>query len=227
VPFLGEKIGLHRLAAVSTGMAGVLFIIRPGGVQFQVETLFVVMSAFSYAAFQIWTRRLKSVGNLSGMVAVQHICYLTIGAVFILVNMIWPVDQSGNPTVDFLLRAPSLMSLTNLGYLVICSFSVLLLSYASSNAYRSVEASVIAPFEYVAIPFGVFWGVVIWDEWPDQMVMIGITLILAGGLYTLYRENVRSIDVITSSPMPATAAIAEPSAGSPQDIDAKEPNQKD
>ena len=227
VPFLGEKIGLHRLAAVSTGMAGVLFIIRPGGVQFQVETLFVVVSAFSYAAFQIWTRRLKSVGNLSGMVAVQHICYLTIGAVFMLVNMIWPVDQSGNPTVDFLLRAPSLMSLTNLGYLVICSFSVLLLSYASSNAYRSVEASVIAPFEYVAIPFGVFWGVVIWDEWPDQMVMIGITLILAGGLYTLYRENVQSIDVITSSPMPATAAIAEPAAALPRDLDAKELNQKD
>jgi drug/metabolite transporter (DMT)-like permease len=189
-------------------MAGVLFIIRPGGVQFQVETLFVVMSAFSYAAFQIWTRRLKSVGNLSGMVAVQHICYLTIGALFMLVNMIWPVDQSGNPTIDFLLRAPSLMSLTNLGYLVICSFSVLLLSYASSNAYR-------------------FWGVVIWDEWPDQMVMIGITLILAGGLYTLYRENVQSIDVITSSPMPATAAIAEPADAAPQDMDVKAPNQKE
>ena len=117
--------------------------------------------------------------------------------------------------------------MTNLGYLVICSFSVLLLSYASSNAYRSVEASVIAPFEYVAIPFGVFWGVVIWDEWPDQMVIIGITLILAGGLYTLYRENVRSIDVITSSPMPATAAIAEPTSGSLQDLDTKEPNPKD
>ena len=117
-----------------------------------------------------------------------------------------------------------MMSLTNLGYLVICSFSVLLLSYASSNAYRSVEASVIAPFEYVAIPFGVFWGVVIWDEWPDQMVLIGITLILAGGLYTLYRENVQSIDVITSSPMPATAAIAQPADDLTQDLDAKGPD---
>ena len=51
----------------------------------------------------------------------------------------------------------------------------------------------------------------IWDEWPDQMVLIGIALILAGGLYTLYRENVQSVDVITSSPMPATAAIAQSS----------------
>ena len=211
VPFLGETIGLHRLAAVSAGMVGVLFIIRPGGVQFQVETLFVVMSAFSYAAFQIWTRRLKAVGNLGGMIAVQHICYLTVGVGFMMVNIIWPIDQSGNPTVDFLLRAPSMMSLTHIGYLVICSFSVLLLSFASSNAYRSVEASVIAPFEYVAIPLGVVWGILIWDEWPDQMVLIGIALILAGGLYTLYRENVQSVDVITSSPMPATAAIAQSS----------------
>jgi drug/metabolite transporter (DMT)-like permease len=210
VPFLGEKIGFHRLAAVSAGMAGVLFIIRPGGVQFQVETLFVVMSAFSYAAFQIWTRRLKAVGNLAGMIGTQHICYLVVGLGFMGVNMIWPVDNSGNPTVDFLLRAPSMMSATHMGYLLICSFSVLLLSFASSNAYRSVEASVIAPFEYVAIPLGVVWGILIWDEWPDQMVMIGILLILAGGLYTLYRENVQSVDVITSSPMPAAAAIAQP-----------------
>ena len=59
------------------------------------------------------------------------------------------------------------------------------------------------------------------------MVMIGITLILAGGLYTLYRENVQSIDVITSSPMPVTAAIAEPADASPRDVDAKVPKQKD
>ena len=54
------------------------------------------------------------------------------------------------------------------------------------------------------------WGVLIWDEWPDQLALVGIALILAGGLYTLYRENIKSVDVITSSPMPATAALAQP-----------------
>ena len=103
------------------------------------------------------------------------------------------------------------MSITHATYVVFCSFSVLLLSFASSNAYRSVEASVIAPFEYVAIPLGVIWGILIWGEWPDQIAFLGIILILAGGLYTLYRENMRSVDVITSSPMPATDTIAQPS----------------
>ena len=36
------------------------------------------------------------------------------------------------------------------------------------------------------------------------------TGLLAGGLYTLYRENIKSVDVIISSPMPATATIAQP-----------------
>ena len=151
------------------------------------------------------------VGNLAGMVAVQHVCYLVVGLFFTTVNFIWPIDQSGNSTIDFLLRSPSVMSLTHIIYVVICSFSVLLLSYASSNAYRSVEASVIAPFEYVAIPLGIVWGIIIWGDWPDQIALLGIILILAAGLYTLYRENIKSVDVITSSPMPATAAIVQPS----------------
>jgi drug/metabolite transporter (DMT)-like permease len=209
VPLLGEKIGLHRLTAVTAGMLGVLFIIQPGGVKFQIETLFVVGAALSYAVFQIWTRRLKMVGNLAGMVAVQHVCYLAVGLTFTMVNFIWPIDYSGNPTVDFLLRSPTWMSFTHVVYVVICSFSVLLLSFASSNAYRSVEASVIAPFEYVAIPLGVVWGILIWNEWPDQMALVGIVLILLGGLYTLYRENIKSVNVVSSSPMPATAAIAQ------------------
>ena len=209
VPLLGEKIGWHRLTAVISGMLGVLFIIQPGGLEFQIETLLVLGAALSYAVFQIWTRRLKTVGNLAGMVAVQHVCYLAVGLIFTAINFISPIDYSGNPTVDFLLRSPTLMSYTHIFYVVICSFSVLLLSFASSNAYRSVEASLIAPFEYVAIPLGVVWGILIWNEWPDKMALIGIVMILAGGLYTLYRENIKSVDVITSTPMRATAAIAK------------------
>ena len=209
VPLLGEKIGWHRLTAVISGMLGVLFIIQPGGLEFQIEALFVVGAAFSYAVFQIWTRRLRTVGNLIGMVAVQHVCYLAVGLMFTAVNFIWPIDYSGNPTVDFLLRSPTSMSYTHIFYVVICSFSVLLLSFASSNAYRSVEASLIAPFEYVAIPLGVVWGILIWNDWPDKMAFVGIVMILAGGLYTLYRENIKSVDLVTSTPMPATAAIAQ------------------
>ena len=61
----------------------------------------------------------------------------------------------------------------------------------------------------MAIPLGVVWGILIWNEWPDKMALVGIVLILGGGLYTIYRENIKSVDLVTSSPMPATAAIAQ------------------
>lgn len=67
----------------------------------------------------------------------------------------------------------------------------------------------IAPFEYTAIPFGAFWGVVIWGEWPATSAWIGMLLILFGGIYTLFRENIRNVDVATSVPMPAAAAAQQ------------------
>ena len=160
VPFLGETIGVHRLAVgVSTGMIGVLVIIQPGEAEFQKENLLVIGAAVSYALFQIWTRRLKADGSLSAMVTVQHICYFVVGTLMVAANMIWPLPPTGNATLDFLMRGPVLMSPMDWLFVLICCLSVLFLSVASSNAYRSVEASVIAPLNIPQsrlVPFGVW-----------------------------------------------------------------------
>jgi drug/metabolite transporter (DMT)-like permease len=60
-----------------------------------------------------------------------------------------------------------------------------------SQAYRTVEAAVIAPFEYTAMPLAIFWGVVIFGEWPDLTAAFGIALICGAGLYTAWRETAR------------------------------------
>ncbi len=183
-------------------------IIHPTGNDFQSENLLVIGSAVSYALFQIWTRRLKADGSLSAMVTVQHLCYLFVGALMVI-NVVLPVQPTGNSSLDFLLRSPVMMSLNDWIFILICCFSVLFLSVASSNAYRSVEASIIAPFEYTAIPFGAFWGVVIWGEWPTMNGWMGMALICLGGIYTLFREKISNVDVVTSSPMPAAASLQQ------------------
>lgn len=88
-----------------------------------------------------------------------------------------------------------------------CAFAVLLLSVASSNAYRCVEASLITTFEYTAIPMGFFRGIVIWDDWPVSSTWAGMALILFGGLCAVYREHTRNEAVITQVPMPASTVI--------------------
>ena len=207
VPLLGEKIGIHRVLSVIAGMAGCLLISRPGTADFQVETLLVLASALSYALFQIWTRRLKSVGDLPAMVAVQHCCYAVSGGVMLLFNFAMPYNELENASLAFLLRGPTSVDVNDLTLIAICAFAVLLLSVASSNAYRSVEASLIAPFEYAAIPMGVFWGIVIWQDWPISSAWTGMVLILVGGLYAVYREHTRNVVLITKVPMPASTAM--------------------
>jgi len=209
VPLLGERIGIHRVLSVCMGLGGVLLIIQPGTDQFRIESVIVFGAALSYALFQIWTRRLKAAGSLSGMVTVQQICYIAAALPVLAVNFIWPRPESDNVSLDFLLRAPMMPAGQDMLFLGFCTLAVLFLSVTSSNAYRSVEASIIAPFEYTAIPFAVIWGILIWNEWPDALSWGGMAMILAGGLYTIYREREREVEVMTGVPMPACAAAAQ------------------
>jgi drug/metabolite transporter (DMT)-like permease len=59
-----------------------------------------------------------------------------------------------------------------------------------SQAYRISEAAVVAPFEYIALPIAIFWGVVIFGDWPDKTTLAGIALILGSGLYIIWRETI-------------------------------------
>ncbi len=60
-----------------------------------------------------------------------------------------------------------------------------------SQAYRTTEAAVVAPFEYVGMPMAILWGALIFGTWPDPVAWAGIALICGAGLYTLWRETVR------------------------------------
>ena len=207
VPFLGERIGVHRLVSVCMGLVGVLVIIQPGTEEFRPESILVFGSALSYAFFQVWTRHLKSVGSLPAMVTVQQLCYMGAAVPLLLYNFTLPLAPSGNATFDFLLRAPEMLALREMGFLVICTLAVLFLSLVSANVYRNVEASIVAPIEYVAIPFSVLWGVIIWGDWPQASGWVGMTLIIGGGVYTVYRERERKVRLVSGIPIRGHAAV--------------------
>ena len=61
---------------------------------------------------------------------------------------------------------------------------------ALRQAYRLSEAAFAAPFEYVAMPLAIMWGVVVFGTFPDATAWIGIALIIGSGLYLLWRESV-------------------------------------
>jgi hypothetical protein len=61
--------------------------------------------------------------------------------------------------------------------------------YFLARAYSVALASVVAPFEYVALPINVMWGFIIWQELPPLATWAGASLTLLSGLYILYRER--------------------------------------
>jgi S-adenosylmethionine uptake transporter len=61
--------------------------------------------------------------------------------------------------------------------------------YFLARAYSVAKASVIAPFEYVALPINVMWGLLIWHEIPTWMTLAGALLTLSSGVYILYRDQ--------------------------------------
>jgi drug/metabolite transporter (DMT)-like permease len=73
--------------------------------------------------------------------------------------------------------------------------------YTISQAYRLSEAAIIAPIEYVALILAVFWGVSIFNEWPDGIAWTGIALILCSGILMLWRESIAKKVTKKSGPL--------------------------
>jgi drug/metabolite transporter (DMT)-like permease len=166
-----------------------MFVMKPGTSEFHPEMLFALGSAISYAIFQIFTRSLKSDGNLPALITIQHLCYFFSALPLLAFNWSGGLNSTGNMSFDFLLRATVSPTFMEIIYIAICAGTVLFLSLVSSFAYRNVEASLIAPFEYVAIPVSVVWGILIWGDYPSSTAWIGMGLIISSGIYVVYRER--------------------------------------
>lgn len=203
VPFLGERVGIRRWAAVTAGLIGVVVMIRPGSDSFQIAALAPILAAVAYASMQILTRKLGGTENASTMAFyIQFTFLLVSGTVGLSVGDGRYAEGLDNPSLQFLLRAWAVPTTVDLAIMIGLGLLSACGAYLISQGYRLVEAASAAPFEYISLVMAVFWGIVIWGDWPDLTSIIGISMIVGGGLYTLWRENVRGKPVAAESPMP-------------------------
>ena len=158
---LKEKIGIHRITSVIVALIGVMFVMKPGTNEFHPEMLLALGSAISYAIFQIFTRSLKSDGNLPALITIQHLCYFFSALPLLAFNWSGGLSSTGICLLISYCVPRSRLHLLTFIHCNLC-WRCIVLSLASSFAYRNVEASLIAPFEYVAIPVSVVWGILIW-----------------------------------------------------------------
>ena len=190
VLFLKESVGPRRWAAVVIGLIGVLVILRPGSASFQTASLLPLLAAFGYAALHMLTRYIGKTESAASMSFYIQVTFLIICLAFGLVIGDGKFSGGGDPSLEFLFRAWSLPSSGHYLILILIGASSAFGGFFISQAYRISEAAVVAPFEYIALPIAIFWGVVIFGDWPDKTTFAGIALILGSGLYIIWRETV-------------------------------------
>jgi S-adenosylmethionine uptake transporter len=189
VPLLGEKLSLARLSAVLAGLAGVAIMVRPGGELFRLAALLPLASAFLYSMLQILTRRIGISEKASTMAFYTQASFIAFSAAFGLGFGDGHLQFEPGTSLDFLFRAWIWPDFQN-GLLLLALGAVsAAVGYLLSQAYRLGRVSVVAPFEYVALPMAVFWGWLVWGDLPDAVSFLGIVLIVGAGLFMVLREN--------------------------------------
>lgn len=185
-PLLQERIGLGRWLSVCFGLIGVVVICRPGVGVFDPAALLAVVSAAFYAAAQVMARMMGPTESASVMSLYQNAVNFS-GA--IVVGLITGSGLYGagdhHPAAQFLLRAWVMPDLVDLLIMISTGFIAAIGSWCLAHAYRTAEATVVAPFEYTAIVWAVMWGFLFWDETPGLHTLIGIAMIVAAGFYVL------------------------------------------
>jgi drug/metabolite transporter (DMT)-like permease len=190
VVFLGEQVGPRRWAAVIVGLLGVVVMTRPGMGAFNPAAILILLSACCYAGGHLMTRRMRDTESafqlnfytLSGFIVLCTLMGLTAG------HGRW---AAGDGFRDFLLRPWVWPAVADLPVVAAMGLAIGIGGLMIAEGYRRAQASLIAPFEYIALPLSVIWGVLFFGTWPDSVAWLGMAMIVGAGLYALWREALR------------------------------------
>ncbi len=197
---LREQVGPRRWAAVAVGMLGVVIMTRPGAGVIQPAAILVLISAFLYASSHMMTRRMRDTESAMALNFYVQCGFIVVSTTFGLLVGDGHMAQAPGSTFAFLFRPWHWPPLGDLWAFAATGLAVGVGGLMMSQAYRTTEAALVAPFEYVGMPMAIFWGVVVFGTVPDTTAWAGIALICGAGLYTLWRETVRKKDVDVAAP---------------------------
>jgi drug/metabolite transporter (DMT)-like permease len=172
--FLHERLTPSRLGVVVLGLIGVLVILRPGIADFNPAAILVLLAAFGYAITMITTKQLTATET-------------TFGIVFWMAVIQFPLSLIGsNPAVFMHLETRHILPVMGVGIAGLTSH------YCLSNAFRSGDATLVVPLDFMRIPLIAVVGWAFYGERLDIFVLLGALIIVAGVLWNLRSEVARA-----------------------------------
>ena len=169
VPLLGERVGPRRWLAILVGFGGVLVILQPGGSGFDSVALLALLGTLFYALAAVSVRWLSRTESSTSIVFTFTLTCTLVSAVFLPFNWVTP-------------DLTDLVLLIGLGLIGGCA------QIFMTDAFRYADVSLVVPFEYSAMLWAALLGFLFWGEIPGNNVWYGAAIVVASGLYILFRE---------------------------------------
>lgn len=177
--FLGEEVRAFRLTAVGIGLVGVCVVLWPRLTIFDADqasavatvgVMLVLGSALFRALAQIHIRKLVQTDQTSAIVfyfSLTASCLSLLTLPFGWVIPTW--EQAALLVTAGLIGGVAQIMLT--------------------SCYRFAPASVVAPFDYVAMLFAIVIGYVWFSEIPTPQMLVGAAIVISAGILIIWRER--------------------------------------
>ena len=190
VPLLGERVGPRRWLAVLVGFIGVLIMVRPGGGgTFGGGGAIALLATAAYALSMVLMRLYSRTETNASMIFYATLVIVVVAGVqmpFVWVTPTWP----------------------DAGLLAVLGLLGGIGAIMMAQAYRVATPSIVVPFEYTGMIWGVGLGFMLWGDVPDLWIWVGSAIVVASGLYILHRET------RTKSPLSPPAGATDPAGES-------------
>ena len=167
---LGERVGWRRWTAVAVGFGGVVLALHPSPDSLSWGAVCALAGSLSYACFLIATRKLAGTSGTVLMTG-QLVGALLFGAALVLAQG-WTTPDAVDLSLMFSLGVGSLGG-----------------NLCVNQSLRLAPASVVVPYQYTLILWGMLFGYLFFGEVIGPLTLAGAAVIVAAGLFIFLREQ--------------------------------------
>jgi len=169
---LGEHVGWRRWSAVGVGFIGALIIIRPGLGVFNPAALIQLAAAFMFAMYHLLTRLVSRTDSFEA--SLFYFAWIGVIATAPFAVIDW--------------RPPTPEAWAWMGFLSVTAIAG---HFALILALQNAPASTLQPLNYTLLVWATIVGYLVFDNFPDNATVVGASIIVAGGLYAMFRSKQR------------------------------------
>ena len=188
---LGERVPTYRWMAIAIGFGGVLVSVRPGSETFSAAAVLALYAAFGYAIGQILSRKISQGTDPLIIANMQSLLYFSGSVLIGVIIGIFHIDASSAATFAALTKPFAWPASTDFELMSLMGLFSCLSSVFFVRAYQAAPASYVAPLEYSAMIFAVFYGITWFNDYPDYYTLLGAGIVIGAGLFMVAMDRKR------------------------------------